>query len=61
MGKCFACDKKFISPYAQAVTIDGQVVFVGPECWRKIVKAWKQGTAYQPPLGGPTLTVYKGS
>ena len=50
--KCFACDKKLKVPYL-VQTEDGQKVFVGPECFKRVAVAGKRG--YQPPLGGPKL------
>jgi hypothetical protein len=53
-AKCFACDRPFRSPRRPlAITSDGQRVFVGPECHRRIVQAGAAG--YQPPLSGPRL------
>jgi hypothetical protein len=49
--KCFACNNKRASH--AAVTSDGQHVFVGSECIKKIRAAGTVG--YQPPLGGPVL------
>jgi hypothetical protein len=37
------------------VTEDGQMQYVGPDCFAKIVAADTKG--YQPPLGGPRLFV----
>ena len=51
MDKCFACNNKRASH--AAVTSDGQLVFVGSECIKKIRAAGTVG--YQPPLGGPVL------
>ena len=51
--KCFACDRKIAKGAVNADTRDGQVVIVGPECYRKIRKAGAVG--YQPPKGGPRL------
>lgn len=52
--KCFACDKALKSESPLLVdTRDGQKVFVGPDCYKKICLAGEKG--YQPPLGGPPL------
>lgn len=64
--KCFACGRPFrrrgtvYGPsdnridYPMALTVDGaQRVFVGNDCWKKIVAAGAEG--YQPPSGGPRL------
>jgi hypothetical protein len=52
--RCFACGRVIHSrPTRRADTRDGQVVFVGPECARRIDDAGDVG--YQPPLGGPRL------
>jgi hypothetical protein len=50
--KCFACDRKLNRPRV-ADTRDGQTVFVGADCYRKIEAAGEVG--YQPPKGGPRL------
>ncbi len=39
-------------------TRDGQLVFVGRECFKLIKQAGEHG--YQPPQGGPRLYVYTG-
>lgn len=57
---CFACGKQIklddeCEP-ACADTRDGQIVYVGPECWRKIQKADTLG--YQPSKGGPRLWAF---
>lgn len=58
--KCFACDRPFrrnshglIVFHPEAITLDGQRVFVGHDCHRKITESGSDG--YQPPLGGPRL------
>lgn len=58
--KCFACGRKFrenswghIVFHPEALTIDGQRVFVGHDCYQRIDAAGPSG--YQPPLGGPRL------
>lgn len=48
----YACDKPLAS-YEMADTEDGFAVHVGSECYRKIIKAGREG--YQPPKGGPRL------
>lgn len=54
MDKCFACGKILHEiKHSRAITIDSQVVFVGPECSKRIESAEREG--YQPPLGGPKL------
>jgi hypothetical protein len=50
--KCFACDKP-LNSYNCVDTRDDQVVFVGSECYRKIIASGETG--YQPPKGGPRL------
>jgi len=50
--KCFACGRQ-IYTCSLADTRDGQEVFVGAECYRKIMAAGENG--YQPPRGGPKL------
>lgn len=50
MNKCFACDKPLKGVWHLADTRDGQVVYVGSECAKRINE---QG--YQPPKGGPKL------
>lgn len=57
--RCFACDRSLISvngtePH-KADTRDGQIVYVGGDCIRKIRAAGEVG--YQPPMGGPRLWV----
>ena len=52
--KCFACGRTLRQwGGVNADTSDGQVVIVGPDCYRKIRLAGVEG--YQPPLGGPKL------
>ena len=52
MNKCFVCDKKLKQTKYLVITIDGQTVYVGPECFKRIIKT---PGGYQPPLGGPKL------
>jgi len=51
--KCFACDRSLPKHRKLVDTRDAQTVYVGPECYKKIVQAGAAG--YQPPLGGPRL------
>lgn len=53
--KCFACDRPLgrLGPEWMADTRDGQLVYVGRECFRKIKGAGALG--WQPPKGGPRL------
>lgn len=52
--KCFACDRPITTISPRLVdTRDDQVVEVGQECFRKIIKAGDVG--YQSPRGGPRL------
>ena len=56
---CFACGKKTGTNPNIADTRDDQIVFVGMECYRRIVAAGDAG--YQPERGGPRLwTIPKG-
>jgi hypothetical protein len=50
--KCFACGRALGRNPALADTRDGQVVFVGSECF-KLIKRGNVG--WQPPKGGPRL------
>jgi hypothetical protein len=52
---CFACGKPMTENRHLVDTRDGQTVFVGRECYRKIVANKESG--YQPPKGGPRLYV----
>lgn len=54
--KCFSCNKPLHRARIIAVTTDGQTVYVGPDCYRKIIEAGTAG--YQPPLGGPKLLTF---
>lgn len=52
--KCFACNKPNVTLGCRiATTRDGQTVFVGRDCAKKIKAAGEAG--YQPPTGGPLL------
>jgi hypothetical protein len=51
--KCFACGRKLKGEPKLADTRDGQIVYVGPCCVKKIIAAGEAG--YQPPLRGPKL------
>ena len=53
--QCYACGRPFCGarrPHL-AITSDGQRVYVGPQCLRRIEAAGAEG--YQPPSGGPRL------
>ncbi len=52
MGNCFMCDRSLNTAY-EIWTIDPQMQWVGPECYRKIKCGGIHG--YQPALGGPRL------
>lgn len=56
--RCFACSRKLAVGYI-ADTRDGQLVTVGPECLRKVLKAGNAG--FQPLLGGPRLWLCQAS
>jgi hypothetical protein len=51
--KCFACGKSIRSTAHEIGTRDGQTAYVGPECFKLIVRSGETG--YQPPKGGPRL------
>ena len=53
MMRCFACDKPLGKNPPLADTRDSQIVFVGMECFRRVVASGAAG--YQPPKGGPRL------
>lgn len=55
MLNCFACGKAIKSSTTANLvdTRDAQTVFVGPDCYKKVVTAGEQG--YQSPKGGPKL------
>ena len=55
--KCFACGKPIrTTPNIVQVVGEETKVFVGPDCYRKIVRAGE----YQPPRGGPQLKLPEG-
>jgi len=60
IDRCFACDRPLHGDVREAMTIDGQIVRVGPDCYRKIVEAGPV-LPYLPPKGGPGLIVKKGA
>lgn len=51
--RCFACGRALGKSPAIADTRDGQMVYVGRECYRLIAAAGEAG--YQPQRGGPRL------
>ena len=59
MEKCFACGRHLLSKAHLVDTRDGQTVYVGPNCYEKILKAKEAG--YQPPKGGPRLWLLGGA
>ncbi len=55
-NKCYACGRAFRLGRADFLTVltsDGQAVYVGDDCWKRITASGTAG--YQPPLGGPRL------
>lgn len=50
---CFACGRSIRSTLRAAHTIDGQSIYVGSDCYKRISQMGIHG--YQPPLGGPRL------
>lgn len=50
--KCYACDKK-LRTHCLVMTSDKQVVYVGPDCFKRIKESGKKG--FQPLMGGPRL------
>jgi len=57
-SQCFACNRRLVRP-EEVYTTDGDgsnMVWVGPECFKKIEAAGDFG--YQPPLGGPRLFLF---
>jgi hypothetical protein len=57
--KCFACERPLSLRPGLADTVDGQRVYVGRDCFLKIIAAGSAG--YQPPKGGPVLYPLPGS
>lgn len=53
MDRCFACGHKLGSVPKLVDTRDGQKVYVGSDCYKRIFRADPAG--YQPPRGGPRL------
>lgn len=53
--KCFACDRPLGRNPMLADTRDGQLVFVGSDCFAQIQFAAKSGQPWQPKKGGPCL------
>lgn len=52
--RCFACGKSLVgSAYNTVYTSDGSMQYVGANCYRRVVRAGKEG--YRPPKGGPRL------
>ncbi len=51
--KCFACGRKTGKSPELVDTRDGQLVYIGSECFKLVQTAGEEG--YQPPLGGPRL------
>lgn len=51
--RCFACGRPLFTLDYTADVRDGQIVYVGPECHKKIIQAGPEG--WQPPKGGPRL------
>lgn len=49
---CYACDRPLKRRFI-VKTSDDQKVFVGPDCWARVIDAAAEG--YQPPRGGPRL------
>lgn len=57
--RCYACDKQIRNTPYLVDTRDAQVVFVGPECFKRIRDSGPDG--YQPPKGGPRLWTIHGA
>jgi len=56
MLKCFSCEKTLHRvPKVAIITEDGQSVYVGPDCARRITANGAKG--YQPPGTGPRLFI----
>ena len=51
--RCFACDRLLGRRPAVVDTLEDQRVYIGRECYKKVLNAGKLG--YQPPKGGPKL------
>lgn len=51
--RCYACGKLLGTRPRLVDTREDQTVYVGPECFKRIVTAGDCG--YQPPKGGPRL------
>lgn len=51
--RCYACDRMLGCNPARVMNEDSQIVFVGLECWKRVLEAGAMG--YQPPKGGPRL------
>jgi hypothetical protein len=54
-NKCFACGKKLGAKPALADTRDGQIVYVGRECIKKVIAAGEQGLPVTPWPNGVRL------
>ena len=52
--RCFACGRPLGSNPTLVDTRDGQLVYVGPECFGKVASGNPNG-GWQPPKGGPRL------
>lgn len=54
LEQCFACGRKLNQVgTALAHTLDGQIVYIGPECFKRVAESGEAG--WQPRLGGPRL------
>lgn len=53
MDRCFVCNKQLKKEIRMASTCDGQRIYVGPDCYKKIIGMQHHG--HQPLLGGPRL------
>lgn len=55
--RCFACDKplKSLKIHEVQVLTEDTIVWVGPDCYKKVINAGKEG--YKPPKGGPILII----
>lgn len=54
---CFACGRKLRGTPRLVDTRDDQLVYVGPDCYKKIMAAEPGG--YQPARGGPRLYIIR--